>query len=125
MTQKQFDARKRITVYLSAEEYAAIEARANGSVSSYARKVLLGDEKHEANRVPDVQPSPAIRETSRRESVSDRDTSESASKKSVMDRLPVVGQPVPAPKANARTCKHGTAQGYRCWQCGGKADVNA
>ena len=124
MTQKQFDARKRITVYLSAEEYAAIEARANGSVSSYARKVLLGDEKHEANRVPDVQPSPAIRETSRRESVSDRDTSESASKKSVMDRLPSVGERHVARKG-AKTCAHGTAQGYHCWQCGGKANVQS
>jgi hypothetical protein len=39
------------------------------------------------------------------------------------DAMPAVPAPKPA-KSATRTCVHGTAQGYRCWQCGGKAKVN-
>lgn len=113
MTHKQFDTRKRITVYLSAEEYAAIERRANGSVSSYARKVLLAEENEQATPIPDVRPDAAIRPNVGRKPVPS----------SALDRLPVMGERLPA-KSAARTCKHGTAQGYRCWQCGGKANVS-
>lgn len=41
---------------------------------------------------------------------------------SVLDRLPVVGEQHVA-KPGAKTCKHGTQKGYRCWQCGGLANV--
>jgi len=67
VTRKQFDTRKRITVYLSAEEYAAIEALASGNVSNYARKTLLAG-NHEANTIPDVRPATDVHDDVGRES---------------------------------------------------------
>lgn len=75
---KRFETRKQITVYLGAEEYAQIEALANGNVSSYARKVLLQSalprEEKQLDRVPDVPASTAIPTPTRRESVPARPT---------------------------------------------------
>lgn len=41
-----------------------------------------------------------------------------------IERLPVLGEK-PAVRKGAKTCVHGRAQGYRCWQCGGKANVQS
>lgn len=41
---------------------------------------------------------------------------------SVRDTLPVL-ETKPKSKAIAKTCKHGTAKGFNCWQCGGIAQI--
>lgn len=113
MAQKQFDTRKRIAVYVSAEEYAAIEARAEGNASGYARKVLLAS-------IQDVPKTPDVRAGEREpmpvESTATRDT------RRIMDRLPLLGEQVKG-SGRAKTCVHGKEKGYHCWQCGGLANV--
>jgi hypothetical protein len=69
----------------------------------------------ENKAISDVLPATDVRTDARRES----------SAASVLERLPAVGQRTKPAKSTARTCAHGTAKGYNCWQCGGLANVQS
>lgn len=134
MTHKQFETRKRITVYLSAEEYAAIETRANGSVSSYARKVLLANGKDEASPIPDVPQDAAIRAPERRKPMPAtvaalRAEIPELTVASELDRLPILGESRSQAKRigaqQGKKCAHGVGKGYHCWQCRGLAIIES
>ncbi len=122
---KQFDTRKQVTVYLSAEEYAAIEALASGNVSKYARKALLAgiqERPREPSAIPDVQPELAIRTDGRRKSVPNRIVA------SLREQIPELKTANELPAKSAHTvkrCAHGEAKGYHCWKCGGLAQVES
>ena len=119
---KQFDTRKQVTVYLSAEEYAAIEALASGNVSKYARKALLAgiqERRREPSAIPDVQPEPAIRTDGRRKSVPNRIVA------SLREQIPELKTANELPAKRTRVCAHGIDKGFHCWKCGGLAQVES
>lgn len=128
---------KRVTVLLSEEEYAQVRISANKvPLSRYFKNLALGVKQAngETNRIPDMQSNSAIRAPIGRDTVParivaalDEQTSEvpTASKtrgKRAIDRLPVLGEKL-KPSASVKTCAHGIAKGFNCWQCKGLAKI--
>jgi len=118
--------RARVAVYFTPFELSAIKKQAGDvPLSKWCKKKMLEsmvvpsstkmpsstnvpkDTRDTVNRTSDLQPDLAIREDVGRES---------------LPSVPTL--PSKSAKSPARTCVHGTAQGYRCWQCGGKAKMN-
>jgi hypothetical protein len=90
--------RRQVTFSLSEADYKWVELQAHGNVSKWCRERILS-ERNQDHRSNDVPRSPEV---------------------------PVVQRSVGAPErhsASGKTCEHGTAKGYRCWQCGGLAKV--
>jgi hypothetical protein len=127
-------ALRRVTVLMSEEEYAQVRRNANHvPLSTWFRNLALGERKprEEANRISDVPRNAAIRADVGRESVPAGPTAKpaipEARSRSVAARLKAqipelkTANELPAPRG--KVCAHGTAQGYACWQCGGKAQI--
>jgi hypothetical protein len=115
VVKRMFAERKLVRVYFDAAQYARIEARAHGNVSAYLRDLALREGERETEAIPDVQSAVDVRSPARRDVVS--------TAASPLDRLPAVGERRAVAKSAARTCAHGVAKGYNCWQCGGLANV--
>lgn len=112
-------ATRRVTVLLSEHEYTQVRTSANGiPLSRWFRTLALAGKEAHASPLPDVQSKPAIRADERRESMPSR---------SVIARLAVQipGLKPASELPSKRTCKHGKAKGFNCWQCGGLAQVES
>lgn len=101
---KSFEKLKTLSVHMEEREYKWVELQARGSVSSWARGILLaGMPSESTGAVEGVQfsslPNPIARKTEKLEN-------ESISA---------------APKQ--KTCPHGKAKDYYCGMCQGKANV--
>lgn len=117
-----FADRKLVKVYFDADQYVQIEARAHGNVSAYLRELAIQDLRNDAGIRVDERSAMSAGVAALREQIPELTTAAELPKRSVLDRLPVVGGQHVA-KPGAKTCKHGTQKGYRCWQCGGLAHV--
>lgn len=88
------EERRRIVIYVGEADYKWIELQAGGNVSGWVReKILSGGESLKLEL-------PVPDEVT----VSD-----------YRERKPM--------SSKTKTCKHGTAKGWNCWQCGGIANV--
>jgi hypothetical protein len=109
---------KRVTVLLTEEEYAQVRISAqNVPLSRWFKSLALNakETNAEVDRIPDVPRNPAIRADRGRESTAT----------SALDRLPVLGERQAPAKRATKTCVHGIAKGFNCWQCGGLAIVQS
>jgi hypothetical protein len=101
--------RRLLKVYLEALDFEALAARAREAgkaVSEYTRRLILEDLA--SRTMPGAATEPAQPEAiAISAEVQDVPTRKSA----------------PNAKSGARACAHGTKAGYRCWQCGGLAQI--
>jgi hypothetical protein len=143
--------RRLLKVYLDAEDFTRVTARANEerqAVSEYVRELVLEDldaagefeRVQRTERVPVATGSIAAperlagRRTHRRnggtlgaiedvahEAIRSRDSRIAGSS----DVAASAGKPEGAtePSRKGKYCAHGTQKGYRCWQCGGMAII--
>lgn len=100
--------RKAVTVYLSEAEYKWVELQADGNLSDWCReKVLAGKQTEELQD--------ALVAEHRRNHPEFEPAFEAAGEmaKNVAKDI----------RNLLKTCVHGRARGYNCWQCGGLAKV--
>ena len=111
---------RRITVLLSEEEYTQVRSNAGlVPLSRWFKSLALGvkESRAKTNPIPDVQSQPAIRADVGRKPLP------ASTVAALREQIPELKTANELPAKRARTCAHGTAQGYACWQCGGKAQI--
>jgi hypothetical protein len=119
--------RRLLKVYLDAEDFTRVTARANEerqAVSEYVRELVLED-LDAVGEFERVQRTKRVRVAGRR-------TNAKSGMGGVAVKEPEasVGEVVAgeleeraAVHPKGKYCAHGTQKGYRCWQCGGKAVI--
>jgi hypothetical protein len=103
---RRFENRKQVTFSVSEAEYKWIELQASGNISQWCHEQVLADYDGAEPRRADV--------SHQREANSGR------------VEVPISAEMPTAPnpsKKQGSVCKHGTAKGYNCWQCGSVAKV--
>jgi hypothetical protein len=125
---KIFNQRARIVVYLENEaiDRMLVKARDEGrTLVEWARETLLGELDGAGNHKAGMRGSGTTRPVRRGISSGKRVTAVFAAPDAEPDSggYAVAGRADGVDNVRRKTCKHGIAKGWRCWQCGGIAVI--